>query len=123
MYTLVIEDHFDAAHNLRDYDGACARVHGHTWKVELAVKGDSLNKLGILVDFKELKPRLKKILDRFDHYCINELEPFDKINPTAENLSQHIYNEVLLAGDLPQSVHVEWVRVWESPKAYCQYSE
>ena len=119
MYKLCIEDHFDAAHFLRDYVGPCARTHGHTWKVQISVKGtqEDLQANGILVDFKILKKDLKAVLNNFDHRIINDVDPFQQINPTAENLSYYIYNALKI------NYSLAWIRVWESPTAYCEYSK
>jgi len=122
MYRLVIEDHFDAAHCLRGYKGPCARIHGHTWKVEVCLEGKELDKVGILVDFKIIKQVLKKILDEFDHRLINkEVVYFKKVNPTAENLSKYVYEKLNLLFPAMLEPGIRWVRVWESPVAYCEY--
>lgn len=82
----------DSSHQLRDYQGNCSRVHGHTWKVEIWVKGDSaqVDEVGILWDFGNVK----KLKDIYDHRFINDITPFNEINPTAENLSQQFYKFV-----------------------------
>ena len=119
-YRLVIEGHFDSAHFLNKYTGACARLHGHTWKVQVCVGGNELQENGILFDFKLIKQELNKFLDMLDHQCLNDLELFkDKMNPTAENLSRVLHEKISLV--LPAGIEIIWVRVWESPTAYCEY--
>jgi 6-pyruvoyltetrahydropterin/6-carboxytetrahydropterin synthase len=122
MYELTISTHFDAAHSLIDYPGACARLHGHTFGVDVVISGQALNEIGLLYDFKELKDKVNVILDRYDHRHMNEIEPFDKISPTAENVANFLYHELNNSG-LPTGVSVTKVTVWESPKAGVSYYE
>ena len=122
MYELTIETHFAAAHNLRGYEGACERLHGHNWRVEARVKAERLNAIDIAIDFKVFKAETEKIMERLDHRYLNEVPPFDKINTTAENIAKYIYTElskVLNDGN----VKVSLVRVWESEKASAAYYE
>lgn len=120
MIELTIRDHFDAAHFLKNYQGKCARIHGHTWEVEVKVRGKELDQIGMLVDFSMLKKNLKEVVERLDHILINDLLPFQDTNPTAENISAYIGNE--LAG-LFKSYPVKLfsVTVWESPRAAATY--
>lgn len=118
MYRLRIESQFDAAHKLVGYKGKCARLHGHTWKVEVFVVGQKLDDIGILVDFKTLKEKLGEITERLDHSSLNDLKEIG--NPTSENVSRYICEN--LKG-LPKTVKLEKVRVWESPNAWCEFFE
>ncbi|MBF0280947.1 MAG: 6-carboxytetrahydropterin synthase QueD [Zetaproteobacteria bacterium] len=90
-YELVIETDFAAAHQLRDYPGDCARLHGHNWRVELYVSCEELDPLGLAVDYKILKRELKAALAPWDHYFLNEIKPFDTINPSSENVARVLY--------------------------------
>ena len=122
MYELTIETHFAAAHKLRGYEGACERLHGHNWIVEVLVEVEKLNDIDIAVDFKHLKAETNKVVDRLDHYYLNDVPPFDKINTTAENIAKYLYDE--LGGALNDgNVRVAKVRVWESEKAAAAYYE
>ncbi len=87
-YELSIETHFSAAHQLRGYDGDCARLHGHNWHVKLYVECSELDALGMGVDYKIIKRELKAALDDWDHYHLNDIPPFDTINPTSENVAR-----------------------------------
>lgn len=118
MYRLRIESHFDAAHRLVGYKGKCSRVHGHRWKVEVFVLGEKLNNIGILVDFEVIKIKLQKIVEKLDHSFLNDFKEIG--NPTSENISKFIFKNLK---DLPISVRLEKVRVWESPNVWCEYSE
>lgn len=94
MYTVTVEDDFSAAHNLRNYKGKCEKLHGHNYRVRLTVSGNTLDKSGMLVDFTILKNILKNVLSKFDHGYLNDIPPFDKINPTAENIAEQICKQI-----------------------------
>jgi len=93
-YELMIETHFAAAHSLRDYPGDCARLHGHNWRVELYVECETLDALGLAVDYKILKQELKAALKHWDHYNLNEIPPFTTLNPSSENVARVLYEEM-----------------------------
>ena len=118
-YYLQVKEHFDAAHALIGYDGECKNLHGHTWDVEVEVKGTELDVVGIVYDFKDLKINLRSILDQFDHKYLNEVPPFDGFNATAENLARVVFEQ--MTGLLPPQVSVVEVAVWESPIARLVY--
>ena len=124
MYTLTVEETFAAAHQLREYQGKCENMHGHTWKVALSITGDQLNNIGLLVDFQDIKAVLREITAMFDHRNINELPPFDVINPSSENLSKFFYGEAVkrFAVKTP-ALKVSSVTIWESPTSCCTYTE
>ncbi|MEE9613878.1 MAG: 6-carboxytetrahydropterin synthase QueD [Thermodesulfobacteriota bacterium] len=122
MYELSIETDFAAAHNLRGYEGACERLHGHNWKVEVHITVEKLNKIGIALDFKELKAATAGVIDKLDHRYLNDVPPFDKLNTTAENLARFIHGE-LSAVLNDGNVSVKRVRVWESERAAAAYYE
>lgn len=119
LYELTVREHFDAAHALRGYPGKCKDLHGHTWDVEVSVAGTELDDVGILYDFKKLKEDLRAILDEYDHRYLNDVEPFDEMNSTAENLARVIYER--LERRLPDQVHLTEVCVWESPVARLRF--
>lgn len=111
-YEISVEKHFSAAHALREYKGKCERLHGHNWRVLLVVCGQKLDAIGMLMDFSELKKMLESALSNLDHTYLNEAEPFNKINPTAENIAEYILNKIKT--QLPTGVLVKKVCVWES---------
>ena len=121
MYEISVEKHFDAAHFLRGYQGKCEALHGHRFRVVVRVSASKLDDIGIAYDFVELKQYLGEILSRFDHTCLNDVPPFDKINPSSENIAATIYNELQrkLAG---APVSISGIEVWESPQAGIAYS-
>ena len=121
MYEISVEQDFDAAHFLRGYQGKCESVHGHRFRVVVKVKSSVVNEIGIAYDFVELKGHLRDILSRFDHTCLNDIPPFDKINPSSENIATTIYNE-LQPRLAAAPVAVSCVEVWESPQSGVAYS-
>ncbi len=94
MFELTVRDEFSAAHFLRDYPGACERPHGHNWRVEVCVRGERLNEIGILMDFKDLKRFLKEVLEDLDHRDLNEHPSFEKKNPSSENIARYIFERL-----------------------------
>ena len=118
-YYLRIKEHFDAAHALIGYPGECKNLHGHTWDVEVEVKGTKLDEVGIVYDFKDLKDNLLSILKQFDHKYLNEVEPFTEFNATAENLARVIYEQ--MEELLPDEIDIVEIAVWESPIARLIY--
>ncbi len=120
MYEIAVEGHFDAAHFLRGYGGKCEALHGHRFRVLVKVKARELGNIGIAYDFAELKKHLASILSRFDHTCLNDVPPFDSINPSSENIATTIYKE--LEPILAQApVSLSAVEVWESPQSGVVY--
>ena len=121
FYEMGIKSHFDAAHFLRNYTGKCAHLHGHTWEVEVVFAGKELGENEILFDFGEAKRILNEVLEKLDHKYLNEIPPFDKLSPTAENLARFIYEE--MEGKLPTRVSIREVKVWESPSSWTSYKK
>ncbi len=122
MYQISIEQHFDAAHALRGYKGKCEALHGHRFRVVVRVKAAKLDDIGLAYDFVELKGKLKAILDRFDHSYLNDVPPFDKLNPSSENIASTIY-EALKTELKEVPVSLDSVEVWESPESGVEYRE
>jgi 6-pyruvoyltetrahydropterin/6-carboxytetrahydropterin synthase len=121
MYRVSIERHFDAAHYLRDYQGKCENLHGHRYKVVASVVSRELDNVGLAFDFTVLKKNVDEILDRFDHTCLNDVEPFDRINPSSENIAATICDELTpkMAGC---AASIESIEVWESPDSWITYT-
>ena len=121
MYQVSVEQHFDASHFLRGYRGKCEALHGHRFRAVVKVKTSAVDDIGLAYDFTELKQHLADILSRFDHTCLNDVPPFNNINPSSENIASTIYNELepKLAG---APVSISCVEVWESPGSGVTYS-
>ena len=114
MYEISVEKHFDAAHYLRGYKGKCEAMHGHPYRGGVKISAAKLDDIGLAYDFSDLKRHLNDILARFDHACLNDVPPFDRINPSAENIAATIYNE--LKGKLAADpVTLDAVEAWETP--------
>jgi 6-pyruvoyltetrahydropterin/6-carboxytetrahydropterin synthase len=96
MYEVTVEGGFSSGHYLRNYKGKCENPHGHNYKVRLTLRGEVLDDAGLLLDFKDLKHVMRPVIDRIDHQMLNELEPFTKINPSAENLARFFFDETNL---------------------------
>ncbi len=120
MYEVEITEWFSAAHRLRDYKGKCERLHGHNYKVHVAARADSPGKGGMVIDFGDLKSVTKQVLERLDHNFLNDIKPFDQIEPSAENIAAFIFEEV--AGLLgKQAILLHCVSVWESATSKATY--
>ena len=119
MYRLRIESGFDAAHKIEGYEGKCAQLHGHTYKVEVFVLAKKPNSIGISFDLRLLKEKLLGITGRFDHSFLNDLKELG--NPSVENISRYVFQN--MKDNLPKGVTLEKVRVWETPKTWCEYFE
>lgn len=121
-YTLKILTDFASAHTLRDYPGACARMHGHNWKVEVEVATSELDAMGMGVDFRVIKQAARDVAERLDHRYLNDLEPFTRLNPTAENIAAYFYQE--LSAQLSNDrIRVHAVTLWETERACVRYVE
>lgn len=120
MYEISVESHFDAAHFLRGYRGKCEALHGHRFRVVAKISAPELDDTGMAYDFTKLKQHLNDILSRLDHTCLNDVPPFDKINPSSENIATTIYNELKpkLTG---APVTISSIEVWESPQTWVTY--
>ena len=122
MFVLKIVTDFASAHSLRNYPGDCARLHGHNWQVEVSVCSEVLDDNCIAIDFREIKKQTKLVIKRLDHQYLNEIKPFDVLNPTAENIAKYFFEEVglLINSD---NVKVKEVLIWETPRSSVTYSE
>ena len=122
VYEIYVKDHFSAAHALKGYDGNCSRLHGHNWIIEVFIKCRKLNSIGIGVDFREVKKKLKQVLKQFDHINLNDISEFTNINPTSENIARIIYKE--LSGRFnADHIKVSRVKVCETPGCGSSYME
>ncbi len=122
LYEIKVISSFAAAHNLKDFHGKCENLHGHNWKVEVVLRGKSLESNGILVDFGEVKAATREALEEVDHKYLNELPFFSQNNPSSENLARFLFEKLsakLNNGD--RRLHS--VSAWESADACATYME
>ena len=123
MYEITVEESFSAAHNLRDYQGDCERLHGHNYQVRATVRVAQLGADGLGVDFRELKAALGAVLEGLDHHYLNEdVAEFaeGKMNPTTENLAKYVFDQ-LTGAKLANGARPRAVKVWESPGCAVTY--
>ncbi len=118
MYSLKVESNFSSAHNLRAYKGKCEDLHGHNWKIEAVAESENLDKVGMVMDFKLIKNELSNILEKLDHKYLNKIKPFDKTNPTSENIARFIYETLK-----PKLAGLKSITVWENPTSCATYYE
>lgn len=123
LWRLRVNSDFSSSHQLRHYEGKCERLHGHNFIVEAEVEGRELDpKLGILMDFKELKRLLKIVTDELDHKHLNELPAFARQNPSSELLAHYVFTRLKeLLGSHP--VRLKEVMVAEKDSSRAYYSE
>ncbi len=122
IYEVYVKSHFSAAHSLKGYPGDCARNHGHNWIIEVYVKCEKLDPIGIGVDFRDIKGAIKEVLNGLDHFNLNELPAFRDENPTSENIAKYLYKEVGKKLN-NEDVRVSKVKVCETPGAGAFYWE
>lgn len=120
QYILKIQDHISSAHFLRGYEGRCKHLHGHNWKVQVAVKGGGLDHVGMVADFGVLKQKLHDFLLPCDHCCLNDLEFFQANNPTTENIARYVFEAF---GQAIAPLTLASVEVWESDVCSVVYGE
>ncbi|HKZ80480.1 MAG TPA: 6-carboxytetrahydropterin synthase QueD [Pyrinomonadaceae bacterium] len=120
QFEVMIERNFSSAHQLRGYRGKCENLHGHNYKIEIYARGRELNNIGLLVDFVELKAAADEVVQYLDHRNINELSPFDEVQPSAENLAKYILDRVRSRITDPR-VDIYKVRCFETPTSVATY--
>jgi 6-pyruvoyltetrahydropterin/6-carboxytetrahydropterin synthase len=122
MFEVSVTMSFSAAHNLRGYRGKCEALHGHNWKVEAVLSSSRLDKLGMVADFTDIKDRLKETLSVLDHGYLNDVPPFDRLNPTSENIARFIYERMKKEFRGPH-LKVSRIKVWETETSVATYFE
>mgnify|MGYP001439042199 CR=1 FL=1 len=127
MLSITKEFLFDAAHTLERRDlsqeenqalyGKCSRFHGHTYRLQITVSGD-VGADGMIINFSRLKDLVKAaVVDRYDHAFLNDLEEYEDLPPTAENMVQHIFR-VLDPVVAKMAVRLESVVLYETPTSW-----
>ncbi|HKO55547.1 MAG TPA: 6-carboxytetrahydropterin synthase [Thermoanaerobaculia bacterium] len=123
-FTVRVEARFEAAHYLREYRGISEPLHGHSYKVEadLAGSGGGLDADAIAVDFVSARRKLEALAKKLDYGCINDIPPFDSVNPTAENIAEWFSRELQTAVS-DESAVVVGVTIWEGPVNSVRYEQ
>ena len=120
MYELKIIAHFSAAHQLKEFLGACESLHGHNWKIEVYVTSHVLDDAGVVIDFRILKNQVRTIMETLDHKFLNDLAPFRDTNPSSENIARYVAEQLApLLED--RQIKVSRVTAWESENACATY--
>ncbi len=117
---------FSAAHVLRGYPGACERIHGHNFKVELEVEAHDLDEIGMAVDFTEIEAIAASIARDLDHRLLNDVAPFTEVNPTAENIGAYFWTRTktaLVGTSRGAHVRLRAVTVRENDRSSVTYTE
>ena len=125
MYEVFVDETFAAAHNLRNYTGKCENLHGHNYKVRVTLSGPELDSTGLLYDFVHLKQVIQSVIRALDHRYLNELKPFDVLNPSAENIAKFFFDETnrQLDGITQGRVRVKDCTIWETDTTTATYYE
>jgi len=115
-FTVRVSARFEAAHFLREYRGISEPLHGHSYKVEadLASRAGGVDSDAIAVDFVSARHKLEALAKTLDYGCINDVPPFDRINPSAENIAEWFARELGAAVGGEDAV-VQAVTIWEGP--------
>jgi len=122
MYEVSVEETFAAAHNLRGYHGKCENLHGHNYRVRVTLAGAELDSTGLLYDFVHLKGAIQGVIRGLDHRYLNELPPFDAVNPSAENIARYICDEASKQLPVaPNGARIASITVWETDTAAATY--
>lgn len=122
MYEVTVRTEFSSAHRLRGYDGQFENLHGHNWIAIGTVQAEELDGMGVGIDFVMLKEKMKGILSKLDYQNINEVSPFDQLNPSAENIAKWLYDQ--LSRDLNKGkVRVKRVEIKEFEHCGAVYYE
>ncbi len=122
VFEIYVQTHFSAAHALKGYQGDCARMHGHNWIIDVFVRCGELDDIGIGIDFRDIKKGVKGVLKNLDHFNLNELPPFQNVNPTSENIARFLYRELSRKLN-SENITVSRIKVSETPGAGAFYWE
>ena len=121
MFTVSVETHFWASHQLTLPDGSKEPLHRHNWSVTADVSSEALNNTGLVMDFRQLKAMVDKTIAEFDNMALDKIDYFQRNNSSAENVAGYIYEK--LEPRLPQGVKLEAVRVVEGPGCSAKFAK
>ena len=122
MFQVSVEESFSAGHALRGYKGKCENPHGHNYKVRVTLEGPALDSVGLLYDFVHLKQIIHQVIHAVDHKFLNDLPPFDMINPSAENIAKYLYDEAAKQmRQQPNGARIASITVWETDQTAATY--
>jgi 6-pyruvoyltetrahydropterin/6-carboxytetrahydropterin synthase len=110
---------FSAAHRIIGHKGACKEIHGHNWSVEAVFGASKLDKLGMVMDFYDVKAEMDRLAGLFDHKTINDVPQFGGVNPTAENIAAFFFKNLKKALKVKPRI----VKVFETEDTWAGYRE
>jgi 6-pyruvoyltetrahydropterin/6-carboxytetrahydropterin synthase len=122
VHEVSVTAHFSAAHRLSGYQGACSALHGHNWEIEVFVRGGRTNATGILLDFRQLKEAVARVIEPLDHADLNAVEALGGMNPTSENIARFLFGKLAATLDCAD-YRVARVSVRETPGSRASYWE
>ena len=123
MFEVSVEETFSAGHALRGYKGKCENPHGHNYRVRVTLEGPQLDAIGLLYDFTHVKRTLREVIEGLDHKFLNDVAPFDIVNPSAENLAKFFHEQTSLQIEqAPNAPHIKQITVWETDETSATYT-
>lgn len=123
IFTLSVQCRLASSHVLEGCP-PCDRMHGHTWTVRAFWEFTGLDAHGMGANFRDLKDVLRReVHERFDHRHLNDIAPFDRVSPTAENLAREVFGLLREKYALGPHGRLARVEVWEGPEACAAYAE
>jgi len=121
LFTVSVETHFWASHQLTLPDGSKESLHRHNWAVTADVSSSELNSLGLVMDFRSLKATVDNIVADFDNIQLEQLDYFQRSNSSAENVAKYIYEK--LKPKLPNGLKLNHIKVVEEPSCSVKFSK
>ncbi|MBI3986952.1 MAG: 6-carboxytetrahydropterin synthase QueD [Lentisphaerae bacterium] len=122
MFEISIKSHFSGAHHLKGYAGACSKLHGHNWEVEIFIRGSATNEVGMLVDFARVKTVAHGLIEAMDHCDLNALPAFSRLNPTSEHIARYLFQELSRLLNT-EAYRIHRIRVSETPGTCAEFWE
>jgi len=121
MFTIGVETHFNASHQLILPDGSKEPLHSHDWVVTAAVSGEKLDDMGVVMDFRALTEMVENVTADLDNTALGKIEHFRRNNPSAENVAKYIYDKIRV--ELPNEVELQSIEVVEEPGCSAKFAE
>ena len=121
MFSISVERHFHASHQLTMPDGSKEPIHPHDWIVTATLNSEKLNNMGVVMDFRALQTMIDETVAEFNNKSLESIDYFQQNNPSAENVAKYIYEKLLIG--LPEGVKLQSVRVVEEPGCSAVFRE
>ena len=121
MFTISVETHFQASHQLILSDGSKEPLHSHDWVVTAAVSSEKLDDMGVVMDFRTLREIILNVTAELDNTVLGEVEHFRQNNPSAENVAIYVYEKLRV--ELPEGMELRSIEVVEEPGCSAKFGE